>query len=229
VNVEEAVMSDEEIQLRDVRLNEADVKTVLERATRLEGRRNTLSVAELSSVATEAGISEEAVMQAVLEILEERRVARGTERTTPLPPAPVSEPVAEREPMRRPESALMSFVRSAASVAVGALSGMIANAGDGAAMFSVGLLIIISAFRAFHHRTYGTQRSFQLELVSAWAGFVAGFGLVDGGIEEDVIGVSATTWFISAMWGGLIVASKKMRRWRIFNLARPDAGAPAAK
>jgi hypothetical protein len=58
----------------DVQLSEADVKRVLERAARIDDGRSRVSVSDLTQAAHEAGISEQAVIQAVRELLDARQV-----------------------------------------------------------------------------------------------------------------------------------------------------------
>lgn len=203
-------MSADPVQLEDVRLTEADVKAVLERAVRIEAGVSSVSVAELGSVAREAGISEEAVIQAVWEILEERRIAKRL-AAEPLPP-----PAAPASPLR-------SWLRAAGFALAGSVAGASAEAEGGLALFAIGLLLIASAFRAFHHRREGSQRDFQLELVSAWAGFIAGFGIVDGGLDEDLVIGVGFTWLASSWIGGVIVATKRIKEWRPFDVFRPES------
>ena len=210
-------MSADLTELSDVRLSEADVKIVLERAARIETRANSLSVAELSSVAREAGISEQAVVQAVLEMLEERRMVQ-----RPAEPAREAQP--NSPPAARPNR-FRAWVTAAGCALAGVLAGGIAEAGDGPALYSVGLLLVALTFRAFHHRSEGSQRDLQLELVSAWAGFVAGFGMVDGGLDDDLVLVAGLFWLASVWVGGIIVATKRIKEWRLFSVFRPETPA----
>jgi hypothetical protein len=55
----------------EARLSEADVKKVLERAVRIDASHSAVSVSDLTQAAREAGISEQAVIQAVRELFEE--------------------------------------------------------------------------------------------------------------------------------------------------------------
>jgi hypothetical protein len=55
----------------EARLSEADVKKVLERAVRIDASHSAVSVSDLTDAAREAGISEQAVFQAVRELFEE--------------------------------------------------------------------------------------------------------------------------------------------------------------
>ena len=55
----------------EARLSEVDVKQVLERAVRIDASHSAVSVSDLTQAAREAGISEQAVIQAVRELFEE--------------------------------------------------------------------------------------------------------------------------------------------------------------
>jgi hypothetical protein len=205
-------MSAEANPLAGLRLSETDVQAILERAAAIESGTSTMSVADLSSVAREAGISETAVFQAVWDLLEERRrkLQHAAEPPTPAPlPA-------------RP-SRLPTWLRAAGFGIGGALAGWAAGeGGEGQAIFLACVVIVVSTFRAFRHREAGSQHDFQAELASVWGGFVAGFGLAEAYFDDDFVLGFGLVWLMSAAIGGLIVASRGIRRWRIFSLFRAD-------
>lgn len=68
--------------LPDTTLSAPEVKRALERAVQIDATRQTLSVSDLTSAAREAGISEEAVLQAVRELLEERQLTPAADRSS---------------------------------------------------------------------------------------------------------------------------------------------------
>jgi hypothetical protein len=70
----EVLMPDDPKPPTDTKLSEADVKRVLERAVQIDGAQPGVSVSELTQSAREAGISENAVLQAVQELLEGREI-----------------------------------------------------------------------------------------------------------------------------------------------------------
>jgi hypothetical protein len=206
-------MSADANPLAGLRLSETDVQAILERAAAIETGTSTMSVDDLSSVAREAGISETAVFQAVWDLLEERRrrLQHAAEPAAPSPPAPA-----------RP-SRLPTWLRAAGFGIGGTLAGAAAAAGgDGQAIFAACVVIVVSTFRAFRHRETGSQHDFQAELASVWGGFIAGFGWSEGYFDDDFVLGFGMVWLMSTAIGGLIVASKGIRRWRIFSLFRAD-------
>jgi len=66
-------MGDDRKPPADLKLSDSDARHVLERAARIDADRG-LSVSDLTEAAHEAGISEQAVMQAVGELLEARQL-----------------------------------------------------------------------------------------------------------------------------------------------------------
>lgn len=58
----------------DARLSEVDVKRVLERAAQIDGAQSLVTVSDLARAAHEAGISENAVLQAARELLQDREM-----------------------------------------------------------------------------------------------------------------------------------------------------------
>jgi hypothetical protein len=58
----------------DAKLSEADVKRVLERAVQIDGAQTVVTVTDLAQAAHEAGISENAMLQAVQELLQDREM-----------------------------------------------------------------------------------------------------------------------------------------------------------
>jgi hypothetical protein len=85
----------------DIKLSEMDVKRVLERAARIDTAQQAVSVADLAQAASDAGISEQAVLQAVSELLEARQL---------MPVADTGKSVTGGAPSR-----VRSWVRAAAS------------------------------------------------------------------------------------------------------------------
>lgn len=67
-------MRDDPRDVPDATLSAAEARRVLERAVQIDGSAQTLSVSELAAAAREAGIAEEAVLQAVQELLEGRQL-----------------------------------------------------------------------------------------------------------------------------------------------------------
>jgi hypothetical protein len=84
------MMRDDPRHLPDTTLSATEVKHVLERAVEIDAIHQTLSVSDLASAAREAGISEEAVLQAVQELLEDRQLTPAADRSSSASSAHVS-------------------------------------------------------------------------------------------------------------------------------------------
>ncbi len=198
--------------LSGIRLTEEDVRAVLHRASQYDG---SVSVAELSSVAAEAGISEQAVVRAVLEVLAERDML-------PAAVAPREEPTPSRHALSG------SWASVFVGLAGGAVAGMLAGAGAGAAIISVGVLGVALTFRAFDNRRDGTHRRFQLEAASCAAGLAAGVGLMLG-LPEEPAAVIVSGWMAMSVLGGAIVSSAPARTiGRFFRRRFGTRAAPGA-
>lgn len=77
-------------------------------------------------------------------------------------------------------------------------------------LFSLCLLILIALFLAFNHRksTKGFW-PYQLEIISLWFAYGAGFSLVMGKVWSDIITVTVAWWLGLALAGGVITRWKK--------------------
>jgi len=184
--------------LEDVRLAEHDVRAILERAVQLDS--NGLSVHELSAAAREAGISEDALLEAVREVLAAKdgvRAGRGAEDM------PAS--------MR---SALRTLARIAVSALGGGVLGSLTTGAGGAHVFGILVVLVVTAFRAFHHGEHGSQRDFQIEVASVWGGMIAGMSAAVGYWPVDFIALGTVFWLGSSIVGGAIIGSKYLRRFR---------------
>ncbi len=181
--------------LNGIRLTEEDVRAVLQRASQYDG---SVSVAELSSVAAEAGISEQAVVKAVMEVLAERDML-------PVMPVAAAEDVTPAQSDYRGSWTSVFFGASA-----GMASGMMISGGRGVALMSIGVLAVGCIFRAFDNRREGSHRRFQLEASSCAAGLAAGVTVMFG-LPQDVVAAIGTGWMSIAVLGGAIVSSAPSR------------------
>jgi hypothetical protein len=184
--------------LKDVKIAEEDVHAILERAVQLDS--TSLSLHDLSSAAREAGISEDALLEAVREVLAAKDAVRAEDGSKAAP--------------RGKWDGLRTAARMAIAALGGGVMGILSSRGDGAALFAVLIILVVTAFRAFHHREDGAQRDFQIEVASIWAGLVAGMSIGLGRWWDDVLVMGAGFWLASAAMGGTIVASKFFRRFR---------------
>lgn len=106
--------------LPDAILSASEVKRALERAVQIDAKRQTLSVSDLTAAAREAGISEEAVLQAVQELIGERQLTPAGDRSS---------------------SAPIEHVRRASPWLIGVTSGL---------SLLIGLMVLFVMLRIFH-------------------------------------------------------------------------------
>ena len=78
------------------------------------------------------------------------------------------------------------------------------------AIVALGILIVIALFLAINHRKSSNGFwPFQLEIVSLWFAFAAGWSLVHGSIWGDIVSFTVAWWIGSALIGGIMVSWKK--------------------
>jgi hypothetical protein len=195
---------------RDLVLTETEVRAVLERAVLIEAKSGALSVPELERVASEAGISTDAIHVALREILESRNVT-----ATAQPAAmPVVTTAAD-------SSRVGSYAyRIILCAAIGFVAGEFASSGNGEAVLGAGVLFAGAVQRAFRHRSTDTPAEFQGELLVAWSMFCVGFGAGNNeGITADFMIATGFAYIWAASIGALISASKRIP-WRFWKKSR---------
>lgn len=197
----------------DVALTETEARQVLERAAQSEIRGDTLTVAELTRVAQEAGFSPEYVDRAIAEILEARSVVA----------SPRSVPESIEEEDERPGSffaRVKGWVRPVKAALAGGIIGALAriSVAPGAPTQMIGPFRVVQGFAvslgllvagsiilaALHRRTRSFERM-QVQILSLWAGFVLGWTALTGAFDPRVTTIAGMFWFLSAVVGGAIV------------------------
>lgn len=77
-------------------------------------------------------------------------------------------------------------------------------------LISLCLLIVIALFLAFNHRKSARGLwPYQLEIISLWFAYGAGFSLVMGNVWSDMVTVIVAWWLGLALAGGIITRWKK--------------------
>jgi hypothetical protein len=205
-------MSDSTPHRPDLRLTEAEARRALERAAWNEAQKDSLTVAELTRVAEEAGYSREYIDRAIDEILDERGLAS----STAAPPQLASdEPVPRQGPFSRFRTWLQPIRAGLAGGIIGVLARRMAGfstvtVSDGV-LFMVGIMFAIIAVLAFHHRRTGRQLEFQLQTGGLWIGFMIGWAFIHGGLEPELLRGATTFWFLTGSLGGAIVHFRGIR------------------
>jgi hypothetical protein len=200
-------MSDATRHRPDLRLTEAEARRALERAAWNEAQKDSLTVAELTRVAEEAGYSREYVESAIDEILEERGLA-----TRPAAPGRSDSPD-ESAPRQGLFARLRTWLQPIRAGLAGGIIGVLARRMAGfstvvvtdGVVFMVGIVIAIIAVLAFHHRRTGRQTEFQLQTAGLWVGFMIGWVIIHGAVQPELIRGVATFWFLTGSLGGAIV------------------------
>jgi hypothetical protein len=201
-------MPKERAQANDALLSEAEVRQVLQRAARLEAG-GSLSVAELTRVAQEAGFSPETVAIAIRDVLEALDLSQA-------PSQAASAPIEHGATSKRLRK-LASWPRLLLSALVGGSIGFFSRFtstqpyGDDSALFAVLVLVVATLFRAVHHRRDGDHEAFQLEVAGIWAGFTAGWSLAHGAVWGDLLFTTSLIWLVSAILGALIILFRLRR------------------
>jgi hypothetical protein len=206
-------MSDSTHHRPDLRLTEAEARRALERAAWNEAQKDSLTVAELTRVAEEAGYAREYVDRAFDEILEERGLATST--AAPKRHHASDEPAPGQGLFSRFRTWLQPIRAGLAGGIIGVLARRMAGfatvtVSDGV-LFMVGIMFAIIAVLAFHHRRTGRQLEFQLQTGGLWIGFMIGWALIHGAFEPELVRGATTFWFLTGSLGGAIVHFRGIR------------------
>ena len=158
-------------------LTRDEVRKVLERAARNDLARDDLTtIDQLTTAAREAGISDEALMSAVRELVEPSSVAARA-ASADLPELPGSKPRFRLGGWQR------SAVLASASSILGVLMSFAdrgleaANPGLGGLSYIVALLILVGGPVAFARDRNNRLRDVLMQTVALWGGFIVGAGL----------------------------------------------------
>jgi hypothetical protein len=219
-------MSDELKPTREIRISEADVRRILDRAIQLDSiRTNEVTLAELQRVADEVGISSDALTRAVEEY------SRGN-ATTPVVALPAQPRVTGWRGFWQRNA------RPLIITAVGTIAGLLAAATgeDEAALLTFFASIAASLVLAITHRirrndaiVAGTTPqelheahrqgwSFQVDLLALWVPFSV-FGAM---LDEEIFLVGSVAWLIAAIVGMGIV---QLLPSKPASIAKPDRSA----
>ena len=174
-----------------VKLSASQVSLILQRASEIDARGDTLSVEELRRIAAEAGIDAGATNTAIAEIMAEEGA----------PPVP-SAPSAPKAPATT--SPLPSSLRILTGGAVGAAVGFLTTISDEAAILGIGTAVMYLLLRALQSMKRGSQFDFQLQNFALWLGTMVA-ATASGFFVFDVFGGVFLAWFFSAILGGLLV------------------------
>ena len=207
-------MSNESKPASEVRISEADVRRILDRAIQLDAvRTNDVTLAELQRVADEVGISSGSITQAI----EEFRLGV----RAPLPASPQVEVTGWRARLRR-------FARPLVIGGVSSILGFFTAAlgADEAALGTFFLSIAASLVLALMHRFRRREetvvrksgdetadpgrhtRALQLDLLAVWLPW----SFLNGLAEEEILIVGGLAWAVAALVGMGIVELLQPKR-----------------
>ena len=167
-------------------LSDAEVKAVLQRAAEIDRTGGAVTVAELERAAVEAGIDSSALMKAVSEVLAQR--SRGVVTSAP------------QEQSKQPwYKRFAGRIGTALTAVTGLWTGVVVAVlgGDGWAILATWLLLVSSLLLAGSYRRGGSRVEMQVRLLGLWAGFIVGFSLMEGEVEEAALIVMGL-WLVSA-------------------------------
>ena len=174
-----------------VKLSASQVSLILQRASEIDARGDTLSVEELRRIAAEAGIDAGATNTAIAEIMAEEEA----------PPVPAA-PSARKAPATT--SPFPSSLRILTGGAVGAAVGFLTTISDEAAILGIGTAVMYLLLRSLQSMKRGSQFDFQLQNFALWLGTMVA-ATASGFFVFDVFGGVFLAWFFSAILGGLLV------------------------
>lgn len=190
-----------------VQLSEDAVRRVLERAVEIDALRSSrVTTDQLREIAREAGISDESLEQALIEI----------ERGQDGPRRPAG---ARRSDSWRWLRGIRGLARSVVIGVGGFGLGVIARALFGATGASVNieqfiaitLLTCASTEFAFLHRGRGSHLGFQRDNVALWGSFTMGWSMIHGHVWNDLLGVTVILWLACSVAGSSLIAWRRNR------------------
>jgi hypothetical protein len=197
---------------RDRRLTELELKRVLERAAHIDARETaTVNVQELTRIAQQAGISEHAVTQALLEL-----EAHAQTRANPGSSAAVTQASADKPVLAGP--AVTGWRRLLNVAGIGVATGAIARitshpiegSGLGAILGVIALNVLALALTVDHARQRSWS-SIQKDLLTVYASFTAGFYIFGRSAGSEPAAFLSTNWLVAAAVGALLTLFARQR------------------
>jgi hypothetical protein len=192
----------------DNHLSEAAVRRVLERAVEIDALQSArMTPEELREVALEAGISPQAVEQALAEV---RQMDASFERRSKIPTPEAASPWL---------NGVLGMVRTAVIGVGGFGLGVIARALFGATgadlnveqFLAVITLTFASTEFAFQHSGGGSHAGFQRDNAMLWGSFTAGWSAVHGYFWDDLVSATVILWLACGFAGASVIAWKQKR------------------
>ncbi len=173
-----------------VRLSSSQVSLILQRASEIDARGDTLTVDELRRIAGEAGIDPAATVTALQEVLGEEFMP-GEES----PAAPV--------PARK--SSLPSPHWIVTGGALGVAIGFIISLQEPARPLAIGGALVYLLLRAIRSMKLGAQLDFQLQNFVLWLGVAVGGWASEMFFADEVFVAAFMAWFVTSVLGGILV------------------------
>ena len=185
----------------DPPLSEAEMRRVLARAGELDAAKKfVVTQAELEVVADEAGISRDALQQALREL-----------RETPDPVPITSDPAPKRK-----------WSPLAVSAVLGGLLGVLTNLAESAPYMVVryewGALLVLGGMlgrslqQAFTHPLHESKLLLQAELAVLWATYAGGYVFTGGDAGPEAVPFIGRYWVLAAGTGAVITFLRSLFR-----------------
>jgi hypothetical protein len=120
--------------------------------------------------------------------------------------------IPESRERKRESSSSRAFLLLLFGLILGVVSRLLRGSGPihYETILALALLAVATLVMVLHHRQSKSGFwPFQLELISLWFAFTAGWILIHGSVWSDLLVTTGAWWIGSAFVGGIIVASKK--------------------
>ena len=198
----------------DMRLNEAEIRRVLQRASEIDGSGRSVTVAELRSIAAEVGITSTALTEALSDVF------LTTTQPQPIIAGAQAEAAAEQKG-RRFRDIVVGWREASITmqVAAGATLGVLQNVGargiDETALTGAGVMAAATVFVALFRRRDTSDEGYVKAILPIWIGYI-GLSLFGNprGLEVGTE-VTSLALAVSAISGAAgVVLSRWANRWR---------------
>ena len=173
-----------------VRLSSSQVSLILQRASEIDARGDTLTVDELRRIAGEAGIDPAATVAALQEVLGEEFTPGEESQVAPVPAR---------------KSSLPSPHWIVTGGALGVAIGFIISLQEPARPLAIGGALVYLLLRAIRSMKLGAQLDFQLQNFVLWLGVAVGGWASEMFFADDVFMAAFMAWFVTSVLGGLLV------------------------
>ena len=182
-------------------LTEDQVRQIIARAVTVEKEIGSITPQDLVGIAAEAGISQHALAVAMNDVLGTTEPAAESR----------TDPEVRVSWRTRGLRLLRHYIIGASGLALGIATNMIARPADSDVVIFLGtcLAVFFALKLSLSNRRSGSQETFQTENLVLWVAFAAGWTIVAGRVDENMLLTLTLPWFFSAVIGALGVSLKR--------------------